>query len=134
VLYHAIQSMMADLTYVATWRGFVYVAFVTDAFSRRIVGWRATTTLQTDLALDALEQALYCRTLGGPLVHYRDRGSPGGLNRSSEYQGLRRPIDAAPYLAIRYTDRLHGVGITSSVGSRGDAYDKALAETIDGRY
>ena len=78
------ELWVADLTYVATWRGFVYVAFVTDAFSRRIVGWRATTTLQTDLALDALEQALYDRTLDGPLVHHSDRGSQHRLNRSSQ--------------------------------------------------
>ena len=108
------QLWVSDLTYVPTWRGFVYVAFVTDAYSRRIVGWRATTTLRTDLALDALEQALYDRALDGPLVHHSDRGSQ--------------------YLAIRYTDRLLEAGIASSVGSRGDAYDNALAETINGRY
>jgi len=108
------QLWVSDLTYVATWRGFVYVAFVTDAFSRRIVGWRATTTLRTDLALDALEQALYDRDLDGPLTHHSDRGSQ--------------------YLAIRYTDRLLEAGIESSVGSRGDAYDNALAETINGLY
>lgn len=108
------QLWVSDLTYVATWRGFVYVAFVTDAFSRRIVGWRATTSLRTDLALDALEQALYDRALEGPLVHHSDRG--------------------VQYLAIRYTDRLLAAGIESSVGSRGDAYDNALAETINGLY
>ena len=105
---------VSDLTYVATWRGFVYVAFVTDAFSRRIVGWRATTTLRSDLALDALEQALYDREMDGPLVHHSDRG--------------------VQYLSIRYTDRLAAAGIASSVGSRGDAYDNALAETINGLY
>jgi transposase InsO family protein len=108
------ELWVADLTYVATWRGFVYVAFVTDAFSRRIVGWRATTSLQTDLALDALEQALHDRALDGPLVHHSDQGTQ--------------------YLAFRYTDRLRDLGITSSVGSRGDAYDNALAETINGLY
>lgn len=108
------QLWVSDLTYVSTWRGFVYVAFVTDAFSRRIVGWRATTTLRTDLALDALEQALYDRALDGPLVHHSDRGSQ--------------------YLAIRCTDRLLDAGIVASVGSRGDAYDNALAETINGLY
>lgn len=108
------QLWVADLTYVATWRGFVYVAFVTDAFSRRIVGWRAATTLRTDLALDALEQALYDRELDGPLTHHSDRGSQ--------------------YLALRYTDRLLAAGVESSVGSRGDAYDNALAETINGLY
>lgn len=84
------QLWVSDLTYVATWRGFVYVAFVTDAYSRRIVGWRATTTLRTDLALDALEQALPDRALDGPLVHHSDRGSQ--------------------YLAIRYTERLLEAG------------------------
>ncbi len=108
------QLWVSDLTYVATWRGFVYVAFITDAFSRRIVGWRATNTLRADLALDALEQALYDRDLDGPLTHHSDRGSQ--------------------YLAIRYTDRLLEAGIESSVGSRGDAYDNALAETINGLY
>lgn len=95
------QRWVSDLTYVVTWRGFGYVAFVTDAFSRRIVGWRATTTLRTDLALDTLEQARYDRAREGPLVHHRDRGSQ--------------------YLAIRYTDRLLAAGIESSVGSRGDS-------------
>jgi transposase InsO family protein len=92
------QLWVSDFTYVATWRGFVYVAFVIDAFSRRLVGWRATATLRTDLALDALDQALYDRELDGPLVHHSDRG--------------------AQNLAIRYTDRLLEAGIDSSVGSR----------------
>lgn len=108
------QLWVSDLTYVVTWRGMVYVAFVTDAFSRRIVGWRASTSLRTDLALDALEQALYDRDTDAPLVHHSDRGSQ--------------------YLAIRYTDRLLDAGIESSVGSRGDAYDNALAETINGLF
>lgn len=108
------QLWVSDFTYVSTWRGVVYVAFVTDAFSRRIVGWRATTSMRTDLALDALEQALYDRELDGPLVHHSDRG--------------------VQYLAIRYTDRLLEAGVESSVGSRGDAYDNALAETINGLY
>lgn len=108
------QLWVSDLTYVVTWRGHVYVAFVTDVFSRRIVGWRASTSLRTDLALDALEQALYDREVDAPLVHHSDRGSQ--------------------YLAIRYTDRLLEAGIESSVGSRGDAYDNALAETINGLY
>jgi putative transposase len=108
------ELWVSDLTYVVTWRGTVYVAFVTDAFSRRIVGWRASTSLRTDLALDALEQALYDRDTDAPLVHHSDRGSQ--------------------YLAIRYTDRLLEAGIESSVGSRGDAYDNALAETINGLY
>lgn len=108
------QLWVSDLTYVPPCRGFVYVAFVTDAYSRRIVGWRATTTLRTDLALDALEQALYDRALDGPLVHHSDRGSQ--------------------YLAIRYTDRLLEAGIEANVGSRGDAYDNALAESINALY
>jgi len=108
------QLWVSDFTYVATWRGFVYVAFVIDAFSRRIVGWRAATSMRSDLALDALEQALYDRETDGPLVHHSDRGSQ--------------------YLAIRYTDRLAEAGIEPSVGSRGDAYDNALAETINGLY
>ena len=108
------QLWVSDLTYVATWAGFVYVAFVTDAFSRRIVGWRASRSLRSDLALDALEQALYDRETDPGLIHHSDRGSQ--------------------YLAIRYTERLLAAGIESSVGSRGDAYDNALAETINGLY
>ncbi len=108
------QLWVSDLTYVATWAGFVYVAFVTDAFSRRIVGWRASRSLRSDLALDALEQALYDRETDAGLIHHSDRGSQ--------------------YLAFRYTDRLAAAGIASSVGSRGDAYDNALAETVNGLY
>ena len=107
---------VADLTYVATWRGFVYVAFVIDAFARRIVGWRAANSLRTDLALDALEQALYGRSVNASasLVHHSDCGSQ--------------------YLSIRYTERLAEVGIEPSVGSVGDSYDNALAESIIGLY
>ena len=105
---------VADLTYVATWQGFVYVAFVIDAFSRRIVGWRATSTLRSTLALDALEQALYARPDSDGLVHHSDRGSQ--------------------YLSIRYSQRLLEAGIESSVGSVGDSYDNALAETLIGLY
>jgi transposase InsO family protein len=108
------QLWVSDFTYVATWSGFVYVAFVTDAFSRRIVGWRASKSMRSDLALDALEQALHDRETDAPLVHHSDRGSQ--------------------YLAIRYTDQLAEGGIEPSVGSRGDAYDNALAETINGLY
>ena len=108
------QLWVADFTYVATWRGFVYVAFVIDVFARRIVGWRATSSVRSDLALDALEQALYDRELDGPLVHHSDRG--------------------VQYLSIRYTDRLTQAGIAASVGSRGDSYDNALAETVIGLY
>ena len=107
---------LADLTYVATWPGFVYVAFVIDAFARRIVGWRVSDSLRTDLALDALEQALYERSVGprDALVHHGDRGSQ--------------------YLSIRYTERLAEAGIEQSVGSVGDSYDNALAESIIGLY
>ena len=106
---------VADLTYVATWSGFVYVAFVVDAFSRMIVGWRVSGSLRSDLALDALEQALHARPdTDGDLVHHSDRG--------------------VQYLSIRYTERLAEAGIEPSVGSRGDSYDNALAETIIGLY
>jgi len=110
------QLWVSDFTYVATWQGFVYVAFVIDVFARRIVGWRASASPRTDLALDALEQAIYARrgadTLG--LVHHSDRGTQ--------------------YLSIRYTDRLADAGIELSVGSRGDAYDNALAESVIGLF
>ena len=108
------QLWVSDLTYIATWRGFVYVAFVIDAFARRIVGWRAASSLRSDLALDALEQALYDRETDGPLVHHSDRGGQ--------------------YLSIRYSERLAEAGIEPSVGSRGDSYDNALAETIIGLF
>jgi putative transposase len=100
---------------VATWSGFVYVALVIDAFSRYLVGWQAARSLRTDLALDALEMAIWRRQaqLDG-LVHHSDRGSQ--------------------YLAIRYTERLAEAGAVTSVGSRGDSYDNALAETIIGLY
>jgi putative transposase len=109
---------VADLTYVRTWSGFVYVAFITDVFSRRIVGWQASTSLRTDLALHALEQAIWDRARAGEdldgLVHHSDRG--------------------VQYLAIRYTERLAEVGVVNSVGSKGDSYDNALAESIIGLY
>jgi putative transposase len=110
------QLWVADLTYVATWRGFVYVAFVVDTFARRIVGWRASNSLRSDLALDALEQAIYERCDGRPegLVHHSDRG--------------------VQYLSIRYTERLAEAGIAPSVGSRGDSYDNALAESVIGLF
>jgi len=112
------ELWVSDLTYVATWRGFVYVAFVIDVFSRRIVGWRAAPSLRSDLALDALEQALYDRDTDRPddqvLVHHSDRG--------------------VQYLSIRYTERLAEAGIEPSVGSRGDSYDNALAETVIGLF
>jgi len=108
------QLWVADLTYVATWQGFAYVAFVTDVFSRRIVGWRVSSSLRTDLALDALEQALHARSDLDGLIHHSDRG--------------------VQYLSIRYTERLAEMGIEASVGSKGDSYDNALAETINGLY
>ena len=108
------ELWVSDLTYVVTWRGFVYVAFVIDVFARRIVGWRATASLRSDLALDALEQALHDRDTDGPLIHHSDRG--------------------VQYLSIRYTERLAEAGIEPSVGSRGDSYDNALAETVIGLF
>ena len=113
---HPNQLWVSDFTYVATWRGFVFVAFVIDVFSRRIVGWRAAASMRTDLALDALEQAIYdrCDDDTGDLVHHSDRGTQ--------------------YLSIRYTERLADAGIELSVGSRGDAYDNALAETVIGLF
>ncbi len=108
------QLWVADLTYVATWNGFVYVAFVIDVFSRTIVGWRASSSLRTDLALDALEQAIYSRPTSDRLIHHSDRG--------------------VQYLSIRYTERLGEVGIEPSVGSVGDSYDNALAESVIGLY
>src|SRR4030095_8209401 len=105
---------VADLTYVATWAGFVYVAFVVDVFSRRIVGWRVSSSLRSDLALDALEQALHARPEIDQLIHHSDRG--------------------VQYVSISYTQRLAEAGIEPSVGSVGDSYDNALAETIIGLY
>jgi putative transposase len=107
---------VSDFTYVPTWRGFVYVAFVIDAFARRIVGWRVSRTAHASFVLDALEQALHERrpVQGGGLVHHSDRG--------------------VQYLSIKYTERLTEAGIEPSVGSVGDSYDNALAETINGLY
>jgi putative transposase len=105
---------VADLTYVATWTGFVYVAFVIDVFARRIVGWRVSASLRTDLALDALEQALHARPDRDGLVHHSDRG--------------------VQYLALRYTERLADAGIAPSVGTVGDSYDNALAESVIGLF
>lgn len=107
---------VADLTYVATWQGFCYVAFIIDAFGRRIVGWRVSSSLRTDLALDALEMAIWSRgetDLAG-LVHHSDRGGQ--------------------YLSLRYSERLGEAGAVASVGSRGDSYDNALAETVNGLF
>jgi len=106
---------VADLTYVWTKAGFCYTAFVTDAFSRKIVGWRVSISLRVDLALDALEMAIWSRRGDlSKLIHHSDRGSQ--------------------YLAIRYTERLAEAGAVSSVGSKGDSYDNALAETVHGLY
>ena len=109
------QLWVSDFTYVSTWQGFSYVAFVVDVFSRYIVGWRVGSTMHTDFVLDALEQALYARQPDrGNLIHHSDRGSQ--------------------YLSIRYSERLDEAGIAPSVGSKGDSYDNALAETINGLY
>jgi putative transposase len=108
------ELWVADITYVATWVGFVYVAFVIDVFSRAIVGWRVSSSLKSDLALDALEQALCARPHDDELVHHSDRG--------------------VQYLSVRYTERLAEAGIERSVGSVGDSYDNALAETINGLF
>lgn len=107
---------VSDFTYVATWQGVIYVAFVIDAFARRIVGWRASRTAHAGFVLDALEQAVHQRrpAKGGGLVHHSDRGSQ--------------------YLSIKYTERLAEAGIDPSVGSVGDSYDNALAETINGLF
>ena len=106
--------MANDFTYVATWQGFVYVAFVIDAFARRIVGWRVSRTAHAGFVLDALEQAVHQRRPGAGLVHHSGRGSQ--------------------YLSIKYTERLAEAGIEPSVGSVGDSYDNALAETINGLF
>jgi len=109
---------VADITYVSTWSGWVYVAFVTDAYARRILGWRCGVSMSTQLVLDALEQAVWTRQRAGAdlssVVAHTDRGSQ--------------------YVSIRYTERLAEAGIAASVGSRGDSYDNALAETINGLY
>ena len=110
------QLWVSDFTYVSTWQGWLYVAFVIDVFARRIVGWRVSSSMRTDFVLDALEQALYARQpeRDGGLVCHSDRGSQ--------------------YVSIRYTERLSEAGIEPSVGSKGDSYDNALAETINGLY
>jgi len=110
------QLWVADFTYVATWQGFVYVAFVIDVFARRIVGWRVAPSMRTDLVLDALEQAIHarCDAATSSLIHHSDRG--------------------VQYLSMRYTDRLIDAGIEPSVGSRGDSYDNALAESVIGLF
>jgi putative transposase len=110
------QLWVSDFTYVSTWQGWLYVAFVIDVFAKCIVGWRVSNTMTTDFVLDALEQALYARQpeRDAALIHHSDRGSQ--------------------YVSIRYTERLGEAGIEPSVGSKGDSYDNALAETINGLY
>ena len=110
------ELWVSDFTYVSTWQGWLFVAFVIDVYARRIVGWRVSHSMRTDFVLDALEQALYERQpqLSDQLIHHSDRGSQ--------------------YVSIRYTERLAEAGIEPSVGSRGDSYDNALAETINGLY
>nr|WP_183970820.1 IS3 family transposase [Quisquiliibacterium transsilvanicum] len=110
------QLWVSDFTYVSTWQGWLYVAFVVDVFARRIVGWRVSSSMTTDFVLDALEQALYARQpeRDSSLIHHSDRGSQ--------------------YVSIRYSERLAEAGVEPSVGSKGDSYDNALAETINGLY
>ena len=106
------QLWVADFTYVASWAGMLYVAFIIDVFSRMIVGWRVCASMTTGLTLDALDQALWAREVKGQLIHHSDRGSQ--------------------YLSIRYTERLVDAGVDPSVGSTGDSYDNAMAESIIG--
>ncbi len=108
------ELWIADFTYVATWTGFGYVAFVIDVFAGCIVGWRVSRSMQTDLVLDALEQALHARQVGEGLIHHSDRG--------------------VQHLSIRYSERLKDAGVDASVGSTGDSYDNAMAETIIGLF
>ena len=108
------ELWVADFSYVATWLGMVYVAFIIDVFSRMIVGWRVSSSMTAELTLDALEQALWAREVKGRLVHHSDRGSQ--------------------YLSIRYSERLTESGIEPSVGSVGDSYDNALAESVIGLF
>jgi transposase InsO family protein len=108
------QLWVADFTYVATWSGFVYTAFVIDVFARRIIGWRVARSMRTELVLDALEQAIWSRCPSTGVIHHSDHGSQ--------------------YLSIRYSERLTEIGVEPSTGTVGDSYDNALAETIIGLY
>lgn len=108
------ELWVSDFTFVSTWRGFVYVAFVIDTFANRIVGWKASTIQDTQFVLDALEQAIHARKPAENLIHHSDRGSQ--------------------YVSIKYTERLADAGLEPSVGSIGDSYDNALAETIIGLF
>jgi putative transposase len=110
---------VADLTYVSTWSGFAYVAFVVDAYARRILGWRVASTMATSMVLDAIEQSIWTRQQEGVIdlkdvVHHTDRGSQ--------------------YTSIRFSERLAQAGIQPSVGAVGSSYDNALAETVNGLY
>ena len=111
---HPNELWVADFTYVATWAGFVYVAFVIDVYARRIIGWRVARSMHAELVLDALEQAIWARSGAKGVVHHSDRGSQ--------------------YVSIRYSERLAEIGAQPSVGSVGDSYDNALAETVIGLY
>lgn len=108
------QLWVADFTYVATWSGFVYAAFVIDVYARRIIGWRVARSMRTELVLDALEQAIWSRCPPKGVIHHSDHGSQ--------------------YLSIRYSERLTEIGVEPSTGSVGDSYDNALAETVIGLY
>ncbi len=108
------QLWVADFTYVATWSGFVYTAFVIDVFARRIIGWRVARSMRAELVLDALEQAIWSRCPSTGVIHHSDHGSQ--------------------YLSIRYSERLTEIGVEPSTGTVGDSYDNALAETIIGLY
>ncbi len=108
------EQWSSDFTYISTWQGFVYVAFVIDRFANTIVGWRASRSQQTQLVLDALEQALYERRPADNLIHHSDRGSQ--------------------YLSIKYTERLADAGLEPNVGTVGDSYNNALAETMIGLF
>ncbi|WP_425536554.1 IS3 family transposase [Escherichia coli] len=107
------QLWVADFTYVSTWRGFVYVAFIIDVFAGYIVGWRVSSSMETTFVLDALEQALWARRPSGT-VHHSDKGSQ--------------------YVSLAYTQRLKEAGLLASTGSTGDSYDNAMAESINGLY
>jgi len=127
---------VSDFTYVATWTGFVYVAFVIDAYARRIVGWRVSRSAHAGFVLDALEQALHVRRPGDG-----NGARPDRIDRrlrmpiaTSYFRALRRPVESAQYLSIKYNERLAEAGLVPSVGSVGDSYDNALAETINGLY
>lgn len=113
---HPNQLWISDFTYVPTWQGMAYVAFIIDVFARKIVGWRVSTSMSTSFVLDALNQAIVqrCPQKASGLIHHSDRGSQ--------------------YLSIRYTERLQEAGIDPSVGSVGDSYDNAMAETIIGLF